>query len=54
VQPADLEQLLDVDAEGWLAEIPRIREYYQQFGVRLPSELSQELDQLERRLRKTG
>jgi phosphoenolpyruvate carboxykinase (GTP) len=48
---ADLEQLLGVDVEGWLAEIPRIREYYEKFGVKLPNELSHELDQLERRLR---
>jgi len=34
-----------------LEEIPLIREYYTQFGVKLPAELSLELDQLERRLR---
>ena len=50
---ADLHTLLSVDREGWLAEIPLIREYYQQFGVKLPAELSLELDQLERRLRRT-
>jgi phosphoenolpyruvate carboxykinase (GTP) len=43
--------LLGVDAEGWLAELPLIREYYEQFGMKLPPELSQQLDQLERRLR---
>jgi phosphoenolpyruvate carboxykinase (GTP) len=47
---ADLEELLAVDVEGWLAEIPLIREYYSQFGVRLPSGLQAELDQLEARL----
>jgi len=47
----DLHTLLSVDREGWLHEIPLIREYYQQFGVKLPAELSSELDQLERRLR---
>jgi len=46
-----LDALLSVDAEGWLAEIPLIREYYSQFGVKLPVELSHELEQLERRLR---
>jgi phosphoenolpyruvate carboxykinase (GTP) len=46
-----LEQLLCVDHEGWLHEIPLIREYYAQFGVKLPGELSEELDALERRLR---
>jgi phosphoenolpyruvate carboxykinase (GTP) len=46
-----LEALLGVDAEGWLAEIPLMREYYAQFGMKLPPELSQQLEQLERRLR---
>jgi phosphoenolpyruvate carboxykinase (GTP) len=46
-----LDALLGVDAEGWLAEIPLIREYYQQFEMKLPPELSQQLEQLERRLR---
>jgi phosphoenolpyruvate carboxykinase (GTP) len=47
-----LDTLLGVDVEGWLAEIPLIREYYAQFGMRLPAELSQQLEQLERRLRR--
>ena len=46
----DLEELLAVDVEGWLAEIPLIREYYAQFGAKLPSALRAELDQLEARL----
>ncbi len=51
IDDADLHALLHVDAEGWLREIPLIREYYEQFGVKLPAELSHELHQLERRLR---
>jgi phosphoenolpyruvate carboxykinase (GTP) len=43
--------LLDVDAEGWLAEIPLIREHYEQFGMRLPPELPHQLELLEHRLR---
>jgi phosphoenolpyruvate carboxykinase (GTP) len=50
VDDADLSELLSVDVNGWLAEIPLIREYYQQFGTRLPGALSGELDQLEKRL----
>jgi len=49
-----LEELLCVDHAGWLEELPSIREYYAQFGVKLPSELSEELDLLERRLRQGG
>jgi phosphoenolpyruvate carboxykinase (GTP) len=48
---ADLDALLSVDTEGWLREIPLVREYYEQFGVKLPPELSHELHQLEQRLR---
>jgi phosphoenolpyruvate carboxykinase (GTP) len=51
IDEEDLRELLAVDAAGWLAEIPLIREYYQQFGKRLPQELEKELDQLEARLR---
>jgi phosphoenolpyruvate carboxykinase (GTP) len=42
--------LLTVDAEGWLAEIPLIKQHYDQFGDRLPAALRQELASLEQRL----
>ena len=42
--------LLRVDVDGWLHEIPMIREYYQSFGTRMPKELLAELDGLEARL----
>ncbi len=32
----DMEELLRVDADGWRAEVPLIREYYAKFGDRLP------------------
>jgi phosphoenolpyruvate carboxykinase (GTP) len=51
VPRADLAELLRVDAEGWLSEIPQIRSYYAEFGSHLPARLSQELDGLENRLR---
>jgi phosphoenolpyruvate carboxykinase (GTP) len=50
----DVSELLAVDVPGWLAEIPLIREYYEQFGERLPAALSGELDQLEQRLQADG
>jgi phosphoenolpyruvate carboxykinase (GTP) len=46
----DVAELLAVDVEGWLAEIPLIREYYRQFAAKLPAALQTELDQLEARL----
>ena len=33
----DLRELLRVDVDGWLSELPMIREYYEQFGDRLPN-----------------
>jgi phosphoenolpyruvate carboxykinase (GTP) len=46
----DLETLLSVDAEGWHAAIPQIREHYAQFGDRLPAQLAMAVDTLEARL----
>ena len=43
--------LLRVEVDGWLQEIPMIREYYKSFGDRMPAELMSELDQLESKLR---
>jgi len=47
---AQLQQLLKVDADGWLQEIPLIRDYYAQFGERVPRALYDELDALEQAL----
>jgi phosphoenolpyruvate carboxykinase (GTP) len=47
----DLAELTAVDVDGWLAEIPLIREFYEQFGSHMPKALIAELDQLEARLR---
>ena len=46
----DVAELLAVDREGWLSEVPLIREYYATFGARMPRALSAELDALEKRL----
>lgn len=46
-----LATLTEVQVEGWLSEIERIREHYERFGDRLPSALSDELTALERALR---
>ena len=54
IDEADVAELLDVDVEGWLAEIPLIREYYERFGEKLPAVLTAQLDALEERLRSAG
>jgi phosphoenolpyruvate carboxykinase (GTP) len=48
---ADIAKLLGVDVEGWLAEIPSIREHFAKFGSHLPKGLNREVDELEERLR---
>ena len=47
-----LDTLTSVDVEGWLSEIPKIREFYAGFGDHMPEGLLAELDALEERLRK--
>jgi len=45
-------ELLRVEVDGWLHEIPMIRDYYKKFGNHVSPELLQELDELETRLEK--
>ena len=47
ISSADLDELLRVDIDGWLAELPLIREHFERFGKKLPVELAQELAALE-------
>ena len=51
IREEDLWTLLSVDIEGWLAEIPLIREHFAKFGARLPEGLNRELEDLDHRLR---
>ena len=41
---------MEVDVAGWLAELPLIREYYEQFGSALPELLLTQLDGMKARL----
>jgi phosphoenolpyruvate carboxykinase (GTP) len=50
ISAADLEELLRVDIEAWLAEVPGIREYYETFEGRVPKELVGEVEALKQRL----
>jgi len=50
VDETTLAQLLAVDPEAWRAEIPLIEAHYAGLGERLPVELRDELDDLEKRL----
>jgi phosphoenolpyruvate carboxykinase (GTP) len=50
--PATIEKLLSVDVNGWLAEVPLIREHFAKFGSHLPEGLNREVNELEERLKK--
>ena len=45
-----LDELLKVDTEGWKAELESIKEYYATFEGKLPKEMYDQLDALEKRL----
>ncbi len=54
VPAANMEQVLKVDVEAWLKELPEVRKHYEKFGAKLPQGLKDELDQLEKRLQSAG
>jgi phosphoenolpyruvate carboxykinase (GTP) len=45
----DMDKLLDVDKDAWLAEIESIKANYNSFGGKLPKELKNQLESLEKR-----
>ena len=47
-----VEDLLSVDKDTWLEEVKGIKEFYAQFGDRIPSELLEKLNELEANLNK--
>jgi phosphoenolpyruvate carboxykinase (GTP) len=50
VSANDLDTLLSVDRQGWRDAVPQIRAHYAAFGDRLPRQLIDSLDALERSL----
>jgi phosphoenolpyruvate carboxykinase (GTP) len=49
VPAQNLSQLFKFDSEGWRKECADLREYFQLFGTKMPKELLEELNQLEKR-----
>ena len=45
-----IEELLRVEVDGWLEEIPLIEDYYATYGNHVPAELHKELKELKERL----
>jgi phosphoenolpyruvate carboxykinase (GTP) len=52
ITEANLSKLLSVDSQGWLAEIPLINKFFEEFEDRLPEALREEVARLEQRLKK--
>lgn len=52
VTPAVVDKLLEVDKNLWKNEVEDLREFYKQFGDRLPAEIKEQLNELEARLNK--
>ena len=50
VSDSTMAKLLEVDRDGWAAQLPQIQEHYAEFGDRLPAELRAQLQELEQRL----
>ena len=46
-----MQELLSVDAQAWLKDLPAIRAHYAKFGEAIPAVLQKELDALETRLK---
>jgi phosphoenolpyruvate carboxykinase (GTP) len=51
IKGAHVDELLSVDIEGWLAEVPLIKEHLAKFGDHLPKGLQDEVAGLEERLK---
>ncbi len=54
ISAESIQELLDVDTEGWLREVADIEEYYNRFGPHLPAELRNQLQALKERLTASG
>src|SRR6202789_228360 len=53
IKSSQVEELLSVDVEGWLDEVPSIKEHFARFGTHLPEGLNREVNALEERLKVT-
>jgi phosphoenolpyruvate carboxykinase (GTP) len=51
LKSSQVKELLSVDIDGWLAEVPLIEEHFARFGSHLPEGLKAEVKGLEQRLR---
>jgi len=50
IKPETMARLLEVDTDGWQAQLPQMKQHFAEFGEKLPPELHAQLDALEQRL----
>jgi phosphoenolpyruvate carboxykinase (GTP) len=50
VSDETMARLLEVDTDGWLAQLPQMKQHYAEFGDKLPPELRGQLETLEQGL----
>src|ERR1035441_264767 len=50
VSEETMARLLEVDTDGWTAQLAQMKAHYAEFGDKLPSELREQLEALEQRL----
>jgi phosphoenolpyruvate carboxykinase (GTP) len=50
VSEATMARLLEVDTDGWLRQLPQMKEHFAEFGDKLPAQLRAQLAALEQRL----
>lgn len=53
ISDEQMKDILSVDKEAWLKEAGEIKEFYKKFGSKLPKELAEEADKLEKRLKES-
>ena len=51
VDESTLDELLEIDSEAWTKEVESIREFFSEFGQRMPKQLFDELAKLEARVK---
>ena len=50
ITDATMQELLSLKKQGWLEDVPKLKEHFARFGDRLPAELNRQLETLEREL----
>jgi phosphoenolpyruvate carboxykinase (GTP) len=51
VDQSTLDELLEIDQEAWAKEVESIKEFFEEFGQRMPKQLFDELAKLETRIK---